>query len=408
MTSRKWISIIVMVVIVAAGGYWIYYSRNVSANVSDKDLIAVQQVDFPLIISATGTLEATRSVSISPPQVRRERRFKLMRIVDEGTVVSEGDFLMEFDTSDISSRLRDETANFQSVQEERQKKRSDSDIQLKNLKLSLEQAKSDLDKLEVKLSSQVDLISGIEIEQIRIQRDAAKIKVDFLEKKVKYQTESGQLDLQISRSNESHYRSRMDDLMDAMDSYTVRAPVSGVVIYKRDWNNEAKEVGSNVFAMDAVMEIPDLSSIRAKVQIDEIDSGKVKVGQDANITVDAVQGRSFSGKVTSIGSILKQASFDRPQKINDTYVEIKAGDTKMLRPGMNLKAQIRVGEYKQVVVIPLSSIQEREGRSFVQVWQPKTKSFDWREIQLRTNDGMTAVVDSGLNANEKIRAKPKV
>ncbi len=408
MTPRKWITVIVLAVVVAAAGYWIYHSGNVSANVSDKDLITAQRVDFPLIISATGALEATRSVSISPPQVRRERRFKLMRMIEEGTAVSEGDFLMEFDTSDISSRLRDETANFQRVQEERQKKRSDSDIQLKNLKLSLEQAKSDLEKLEVKLSSQVDLISGIEIEKIRIQRDAAKIKVDFLEQKVKYQTESGQLDLQISRSNESHYRARMDDLMDAMDSYTVRAPVSGVVIYKRDWNNEAKEIGSNVFAMDAVMEIPDLSSIRAKVQIDEIDSGKVKVGQDANITVDAVQGRSFAGKVASIGSILKQASFDRPQKVNDTYVEISDSDTKMLRPGMNIKAQIRVGEYKQVVVIPLSSIQERDGRSFVQVWQPKTKSFDWREIQLKTNDGMTAVVESGLSANEKIRSKPKV
>jgi HlyD family secretion protein len=331
-----------------------------------------------------------------------------MRMVDEGTVVSEGDFLMEFDTSDITSRLRDETANFQSVQEERQKKRSDSDTQLKNLKLSLEQAKSDLEKLEVKLSSQVDLISGIEIEKIRIQRDAAKIKVDFLEKKVKYQTESGQLDLQISRSNESHYRSRMDDLMDAVDSYTVRAPVSGVVIYKRDWNGEAKTVGSNVFVMDAVMEIPDISSIRAKVQIDEIDSGKVRVGQDASITVDAVQGKSFAGEVATIGSILTQATYDRPQKVNDIYVEIKEGDTKLLRPGMNLKAQIRVGEYKQVVVIPLSSIQERDGRSFVQIWRPESKTFDWREIQLKTNDGLTAVVESGLNANEKIRAKPKV
>lgn len=408
MTSRKWITIIVLVAIIAAGAYWIYYSRNVSANVSDKDLINVQCVDFPLIISATGTLEATRSVTIGPPMVRNQRRFKLMRMVDEGTVVSEGDFLMELDTSDIASRLRDETANFQSVQEERQKKRSDSDIQLKNLKLSLEQAKSDLEKLEVKLSSQVDLISGIEIEKIRIQRDAAKIKVDFLEKKVKYQTESGQLDLQISRSNESHYRSRMDDLMDAMDSYTVRAPVSGMVIYKRNWNNEAAEIGSNISPMNAVMEIPDLSSIRAKVQIDEIDSGKVKVGQDANITVDAVQGRSFGGKVTSIGSILKQASFDRPQKVNDMYVEIENADTKMLRPGMNLKVQIRVGEYKQVAVIPLSSIQERDGRSFVQVWRPETKTFDWREIQLRTNDGMTAAVESGLNAKEKIRARPKV
>ena len=408
MTPRKWIIAIALFVLVAAGGTWIYHSRNVSANVSDKDLITAQRVDFPLIISATGTLEATRSVSIMPPQIRRERRFKLMRMVEEGTEVSEGDFLMEFDTSDISSRLRDETANFQSVQEERQKKRSDSDIQLKNLKLSLEQAKSDLEKLEVKLSSQVDLISGIEIEKIRIQRDAAKIKVDFLEQKVKYKTESGQLDLQISRSNETHYRSRMDDLMDAMESYTVRAPVSGMVIYKRDWNNEAKEIGSNVFAMDAVMEIPDLSSIRAKIQIDEIDSGKIREGQEANITVDAVQGRSFSGRVASIGTILKQATFDRPQKVIDTYVEIQGSDKKMLRPGMNLKAQIRVGEYNQVVVIPLSSIQERDGRSFVQVWQPEKKQFDWREIRLRTNDGMTAVVESGLNANEKIRAKPKV
>jgi HlyD family secretion protein len=408
MTSRKWITLIVLVSVIAAGAYWFYHSRDVSANVSDKDLITAQRVDFPLIISATGVLEATRSVSIGPPKIRSERRFKLMRMADEGTVVSEGDFLLDFDTSDISSRLRDETANFQRVQEERQKKRSDSDIQLKNLKLSLEQAKSDLEKLEVKLSSQVDLISGIEIEKIRIQRDAAKLNVQFLEKKVKYVSESGQLDLQISRSNEGYYRTRMDSLMDAMDSYTVRAPVAGVVIYKRDWNNEAKQVGTNVFSMDAVMEIPDLSTIRARVQIDEIDSGKVKIGQDASITIDAVQGKSFNGSVTSIGTILKQATFDRPQKVNDTYVEIKNADMNLLRPGMNVKAQIRVGQYSQVVVIPLSSIQERDGRSFVQLWRPATKSFEWREIQLRVNDGLTAVVESGLNAKEQIRAKPKV
>jgi HlyD family secretion protein len=407
MKSRKWITLVVFVLVVAAGAYWIYHARNASANASDKDLITAQSVDFPLIISATGSLEATRSVSVSPPKVRRERRFKIMRMVDEGTEVSEGDFLLEFDTSEIASNLKNETANFQRVQEERQKKRSDSDIQLKNLKLSLEEAKSELDKLEVKLSSQADLVSGIEIEQIRIQRDAAKLKVGYLEKKVQYQEQGGQLDLQISRSNERHYRSRMDDLMDAMDSYTVRAPVGGVVIYKRDWNNEAKQAGSNVFVMDTIMEIPDLSSIRAKVQVDEIDSGKVKIGQEANITVDSVQGKTFGGKITNIGTILKQASFERPQKVNEIYVELDDADKKQLRPSMNLKAQIRVGQYSQVVVIPLSSIQERDGRSFVQLWRPETKKFEWREIRLKTNDGMTAVVESGLSAKDKIRARPK-
>ena len=408
MTIRNRLIFACLVLAIATGAYWIFRSKNVAASASDKDLITAQRVDFPLIISATGTLEASRSVSISPPQIQRERRFKLMRMVEEGTRVSEGDFLLEFDTSDIATRLRDETANFQRVQEERQKKRSDSDIQLRNLKLSLEQAKTNLQKLEVKMNSQVDLVSGIEVEETKIQRDAAKTNVEFLEKKVKYVTESGQLDLQISRSNEAHYRGRMEDLMDAMDSYTVRAPVAGVVIYKRDWNNQAKEIGSNIFGMEAVLEIPDLSSIQARVQIDEIDSGKVQIGQEANITVDAVQGRSFAGKVASIGTILKQASFDRPQKVNDVYVELKDADRKQLRPSMNLKAQIQVGKYSQVVVIPLSSIQERDGRSFVQVWKPETKSFEWRRIQLRTNDGLTAVVESGLTANEKIRAKPRV
>jgi len=408
MISKKRLLFLISVLVVAGGAYWVFHSsRDVSANVSDKDLITAQRVDYPVIVSATGVLEATRSVSVGPPQVRRESRFKLVRMVDEGTVVSEGDFLMEFDTSDVSRRLRDETANFQRVQEDRQKKRSDSEIQLRNLKLSLEQARTNLQKLEVKMSSQVDLVSGIEIEETRTRRDAAKVNVQFLEKKVKYMTDSGQLDLQISRSNERHYRTRMDSLMDAMDSYTVRAPVNGVVIYKRDWNNEASQIGSNIFAMNTVMEIPDLSSIRARLQVDEIDSGKVKVGQDANIVVDAVQGKSFSGKVISTGTILKQATFDRPQKVSDTYVELKDADRKQLRPGMNLKAQIQVGQYSKAVVIPLSSIQEINGRSFVQVWQPATKSFEWSEIRLKTNDGMTAVVDSGLNGNEKIRVKPK-
>jgi HlyD family secretion protein len=407
MNLKKWITIFVLVVIIGGGMFWYFAYGKAAAGVSDKDTITAQRVDFPVLVSATGTLEATKSVSIAPPQVRNQRRFKLTRMVDEGTTVSEGDFLMEFDTSDIAKSMRDETANFQRVQEDRQNKRANSDLNLKNQKLSLEQAKSDLQKLEVKMSSQVDLLSGIEVEKIRLQRDASKRNVEFMEKKIALMTKSSQLDLQISTSNEQHYRRRMDDLLDAMDSYVVRAPVDGVVIYKRDWNNEAKTVGSNVFGMDAIMEIPDLSTIRVRIQVDEVDSGKIKVGQTANITVDAVRGETFSGKILNIGTILKQANYERPQKICDAYIELEGADRKQLRPGMNLKAQILVGQYSKIVAIPLSSIQERNGRSFVQVWQPETKSFSWREIELKTNDGVTAVVASGLNANEKIRIKPK-
>ncbi len=408
MASRKWLVVLVLVLVVAAGAFWLLRSRNASANISEKDLITVQRVDFPLLVEATGSLEALRSVDVGAPQVRRERRFKLMRIVEEGTRVAEGDFLMEFDTSGISESLRNEVANFQRVQENRQKRRSDADIQLKNQRLSLEQSKTELEKLEIKMSSQVDLLSGIEVEQTRIQRDASRRNVASLEEKLDYQVKSSQLDLQILRSNERHYRDRIDDLLDSMDSFIVRSPVAGVVIYKRDWNNEAKSVGDDVFFMDAVIEIPDLSSLRARIQVDEVDSGKIKPGQDATISVDAARGQSFGGKVESVGTILKQASFDRPQKVCDAYLQIETGDAGQLRPGMSLKTQIMVGRHSNAVVIPLSSIQDREGRSFVQVWNAKTKTFEWREISLRTSDGLRAVVESGLEPDEQIRVKPRV
>ena len=409
MASRKWLTLIIVILIVAAGTYWVLHSSKASANISDnKDVIQAQRVDFPLIVNATGKLEALRSVDITPPQVGRERRYKLTRMVEEGTQVAEGDFLMEFDSSDISERLRDELANFQKVQENRQKRRSDSDLQLKNQRLSLEQAKTELEKLEMKMASQVDLVSGIEVEQTRIQRDSARRKVESLEQKLEYQTKSSQLDLQILRSNERYYRKRIDDYLDAIDSLIVRAPVSGVVIYKLNWDNKPIEVGDDVTVMNPVLEIPDLSSIQARVQIDEIDSGKIKINQDATIDVDAVRRRTFGGKVVSTGKILKQASYDRPQKVCDVYIQIDAEDTKQLRPGMSLKAQIKVDEYKDVVVIPLSSIQERNGRSFVQVLNPDSKSFEWREITLRTTNDQSAVIQSGLNGDEKIRFKPRV
>ncbi|HYK89855.1 MAG TPA: efflux RND transporter periplasmic adaptor subunit [Acidobacteriota bacterium] len=407
MNGKKWY-IALAAVVLAALSYWLYSSIGASAASEEKDLLTVLRVDFPLVVTAPGVLEAGKSVSIGPPRIRNEHRFKLARMVEEGKQVSEGDFLMEFDGSDISRRMRDETTSFQRVQEEYQKKRSDFDIQIRDLKLQLEQAKSDYDKLENKLSRQAELESAITIAETKIRRDTARKKVELLERKLKALTESGRLDLQISLSNEKHYRRHMDNLLDAIDSLTVTAPVSGVVIYKRDWNNEPRQIGSNIFILDTVMELPDLSTLRAKVLVDEVDVGKVKVGQEAQITVDAVQGKVFKGKVTYLSAILKQATYDRPQKIAEALVQFDLGDSKNLRPGMSMRTQIQVGRYPQAIVIPLSSILEKQGRSFVQVWRPEKKSYEMREVQLLMNDELSAVVSAGLQVNEKIRSKPKV
>jgi len=408
MRFKRWAIFLVFVGVFAALGGWYYQFQGISNSVSDRDLITVERVDFPVGVEGAGTLEAAMSVSIGPPIIANMRRFRLSRMADEGIRVEEGDFLVEFDGAEIGQRLRDVTSNFQRIQEEFRKKRSDFDIQIREQKLQLEQGISDYEKLEAKLNQQVGLESALVIEETRISRDMAKKSVEMTEMKIGLLEESARLDLLISRSNEQHYRDIMDDLLDALDSLKVRAPVSGVVVYQRNWNNEPREIGSNVYALDSVMQIPDLSTLRVKVWVDEVDAGKVEAGQDVVIQVEALQGKTFTGKIASLSSILRQASYDRPQKVAEAIVELEDADYDLMRPGMSARVRILVGNYSQAVVIPLSSIQEREGRSFVQVWHHDRKEWEWREIELLVNDGIAAVVKSGLDQAEKIRSKPLV
>ena len=314
---------------------------------------------------------------------------------------------MEFDGSDVSRRLRQETSNFQRVQEEYQKKRSDFDIRIRELRLQLDQAQADLEKLETKLDQQVELESAIAIEETRIRLSAARKRVAFMTQKIEHATKGGRLDLQISRSNEKHYKDRMDALLDAMDDLTVTAPVSGVVIYKRDWNNEPKQVGSNVYLLETVLDIPDLSMLQVRVYVDEVDVSKIHVGQEARVIVDAVKGRVFAGKVAATGAILKQVQYDIAQKVAENLIELEGANVEMLRPGMNARVQIKVGSYPDAIVVPFSSIEEREGRSFVQVWNATKDRFDWREIQIMRHDGQSAVVSEGLAVQERIRLAPR-
>ena len=408
---KSWIRWLILAVsmILAFVGTWYYRSSTAIASV-EKELLTVQPVDFPLLVTAPGILEAGKSTSIGCPRIPRENRFKLSRMADEGKAVSEGDFLLEFDGSDIDQRLRNETANFQKVQQEYQKKRSDFDMQVRDLAYQLEQAKADYDKNVAKLQSVTEVESALTVDDQKIKIEMAKAKADNLEKKLAYLKESGRIDMQISLSNERAYKTRMENLLDARDSLTVTAPVPGVIIYKRGWDGEAKQIGNYIFTMDVVLELPDLATMRAKVNVDEVDVNKISVDQEAQIQVAAVKGKIFKGKISDIGTILKQASYDRPQKIAEVLLEFSNkddADYKLLRPLMSVAASVQVGSFPKAIVIPLSSILERNGRSMVQVWNEQNKTYEWRDITLSTNDGLSAVVNAGLQANEKIRIKPK-
>ena len=137
----------------------------------------------------------------------------------------------------------------------------------------------------------------------------------------------------------------MQNLQDAMNNYTITAPISGTIIEK-----DAK-VGDAVKAGDTLCIVYDLSYLEMSINVDELQISSISVGQKVQITADAVQDKTYVGTVTRVS--MKGASNGG----TTTYpVSIRIDDTDGLRPGMNANAEIVVAEAKNALVVPNAAV----------------------------------------------------
>ena len=137
----------------------------------------------------------------------------------------------------------------------------------------------------------------------------------------------------------------MQNLQDAMNNYTITAPISGTIIEK-----DAK-VGDAVKAGDTLCIVYDLSYLEMGINVDELQISSITVGQKVQITADAVPDKTYVGTVTRVS--MKGTS----NSGTTTYpVTIRIDDTDGLRPGMNANAEIVVAEAKNALVVPNAAV----------------------------------------------------
>ena len=137
----------------------------------------------------------------------------------------------------------------------------------------------------------------------------------------------------------------MQNLQDAMNNYTITAPISGTIIEK-----DAK-VGDAVKAGDTLCIVYDLSYLEMSINVDELQISSISVGQQVQITADAVPDKTYVGTVTRVS--MKGTSNGG----TTTYpVTIRIDDTEGLRPGMNANAEIVVAEAKNALVVPNAAV----------------------------------------------------
>jgi HlyD family secretion protein len=151
-----------------------------------------------------------------------------------------------------------------------------------------------------------------------------------------------------------------------------------------------------------ILEIPDLNTIIAEAFVPEVDIGKVKTGQRAEVTIDAFPDKVYSGSIKSVGTLVRPKAWDIPNKILDIQIALDQLDTSIMRPSMSVKAKVETSSIENCLAVPLKAVRTTAEGSMIKV---KTDR-GWREqlVKLGESNGTEVVIIEGLKAGDRIGA----
>ncbi len=130
-----------------------------------------------------------------------------------------------------------------------------------------------------------------------------------------------------------------------LDDYAIKSPIAGTIVEKNYKQGDMLKAGSSLCT------IFDLTYLTLTLNIDELDIGKVQVGQEAALTADAVPGKTYKGVVTRINT-----NGTTSNGVTSYPVTIRIDEMEGLLPGMNVSAQIIVSSLKDVLTVPVSAV----------------------------------------------------
>jgi HlyD family secretion protein len=144
----------------------------------------------------------------------------------------------------------------------------------------------------------------------------------------------------------------------------IESPLDGIIVRRNVEEGEMVVVGTMNTVGSQLLVVADMSVIDAEVEVDETDIPSVKLGQIAKITIDALPGRTFSGKVTEIGNSPIQdttTSTSSTQQATNFKVKVTVdGQIPEVRPGFTCSAEITTAKRQKILTVPIQAMAVRE------------------------------------------------
>ncbi len=318
--------------------------------------LRVHRGDLVVTTEVEGTLESVDSELLGPPNIPSTWNYKLSYMAPEGSDVQAGQPVLRFDTTELQRRLLEKTAERDSAATELEKKEIDLARKLRDMELQLARARATLERSRLKVEVPGELQSAKELEEARLDLALAEREVASLEDRLDLTRRAGEAEVRALREKRDRAEERVGEIKGHLERMTVRASRDGTVVYVTDWRGEKKKVGDDVWQALKVIEIPDLTRMQAKGQVDEADAGRVAVGQPVTLRLDAHPETEYRARIAGIARSVGQKDRGNPLKHVEMTLELEETDIETMRPGMRFQGEIEVERAEDVLLAPAAAV----------------------------------------------------
>jgi HlyD family secretion protein len=330
------LGVVVILGAVAFANFKFRRQEGIAVNVE-----TVQKRDLQAIVSASGKIQPQRLVNISADTMGRVTNLA----VDEGQRVQKGQFLLQIDPRNLSSAVSQMQASLGAA-----------GSTMEQLRVQSESAKAALKQAQDNYTRQQQLWKG---------GLTTKETLDIAENQLKMrQAEVNAADKQIEtqRLRIQQERASLENAKYNLSKVRIESPLTGIITRRNIEEGETVVIGTMNNAGTVLLTVADMSIIEAEVEVDETDIPSVAMGQKAKVTIDAMPGKSFTGRVTEIGNspIQAQGSTSASQATNFKVKVTIDGEIPDVRPGFTCTAEITTATRKDALSIPIQATTVRE------------------------------------------------
>ena len=375
----KWKKILIIaacavVVLALAGFMWSRGRRNLVTVQTGK----VHRQTLVSTVSASGEIKPKTYVNIGANAFG-----KIIRLhVKEGERVKAGAMLAQLENVQPSADVAASQASLEAARIDAIAARA----ALRTAEANLSRARADGDRAKLDYDRAIGLFkeeliakqdfdakksvwetADATIEQTRAQILQSRAQLDSAEKKI------------------AQGSANLRHAADVLTKTEYRAPFAGTVTNLPVREGETVVIGIQNAPGSTLMTLADMSVITAELKVDETDIVSVRLGQAAEVTIDAIPKKTFRAVVTEIGenALLRSTGVASSQSTSSTT---EAKDFKVvvtleeppenLRPGLSCTAKITTATKKDVLTIPIQALTAREAKDLVPVDQDKGKDKD--------------------------------